>query len=231
MAPVPPNVAMIAKNLKSEYNSLAGTDEVRMMQGLQSIIALYFKKRNLRTALHEIATIMHRLFPFRELSIGIKSPSDGLYRYVELIGLAPSAREEHLKLSYTYNQMFDQEAYPFVAISKYTAFRYAERDRGGEIVEKEAFSRPSLLSMPRKSPDEMLEGDYFDVYIFNHRDELIGWIEVAQPKDGIIPSMRTIRWLEMFATIMAPYLDEELERMKLAEFGKTMAHPEHLNER
>ncbi|MEM2839424.1 MAG: hypothetical protein QXE18_04980 [Thermoplasmata archaeon] len=223
MTSVPPTVTVIAKNLKSEYNSLAGTDEIRMMQGLQSIIELHYRKLNLKSMLHEVALIMHRLFPFRELSIGIKSPTDGLYRYVELIGFAPAAKSEHLKLSYTYEQMYDQKEYPYITISKYSLFRYAEREPGEEISEKESFSRPSLLSATRKSEDEMLEADYFDIFIFGEKDDLIGWIEVAQPKEGLIPPMRTIRWLELFAIAIAPYLEQELQKMKISEFGKTLS--------
>lgn len=215
---IPPIVATIAADLKKEYNSLTGTDEIRMMQGLQSLIDLNSNKHSLKSMLHEAAMILHRLFPFRELSIGIKSPSDGLYRYVELIGFAPAAKNEHLKLNYTYDQMVDQEAYPYITISKYTAFRYAEHP-SVEVLERDAFSRPSLLSAQRKSKDEMLEADYFDIYMFDHKDTLIGWIEVAQPKDGIIPSMRTIRWLEMFAIVLSPHLEEQLG-MRSVEFAK-----------
>ena len=167
--------------------------------------------------------IIHRTLPFREVSIGIKSPSDGLYRYIEALGIAPLAKNEHMKLKYTYEQMYDQQSYPYMRISKYTDFRYSDPEAGEKVVEKEAFSRPSLLSERRTSIHQMLEADYFDTYIFNQRGDLIGWIEVAQPKDGLIPPMRTIRWLEIFAIAIAPYLEQELEKMKISEFGKTLA--------
>jgi hypothetical protein len=46
----------------------------------------------------------------------------------------------------------------------------------------------------------MIEGDYIDFYMLDPEKEIIGWIEVSNPRDGKLPNSKTIRWLEIIAS-------------------------------
>jgi hypothetical protein len=64
------------------------------------------------------------------------------------------------------------------------------------------FNRPSELSKERISIDEMMEGDYLDVYVYGADDEMLGWIEVSYPSDGKFPSREIVRGLELLASVI-----------------------------
>ncbi|MDH4122755.1 MAG: hypothetical protein OEV21_01515 [Thermoplasmata archaeon] len=207
----------LEKILKKNYSEFSLTENHKIIQGLERFLRVERQKSNLAFVLHEAALMINRVFPFKEVSIGMRGPIDGLYRYIEVLGLSPTAKSEHMKLRYTQTEMFDFEKYPAFKISRFTDFRYSDDQPTGSQIERKAFSRPSLLSLQRNSLEEMLEGDYIDIYIFDLKDQIIGWIEVAQPRDGKIPSMSTIRWLEFLALLISPIIERHVNEIKTAE--------------
>ena len=201
-------------SFKKEYAELANSEEQKMMQVFQRFFKDERRVHDLKAILYEAAMTIHRLFPFRETSIGIRYPSDGKYRYLVALGFSPAAREAHMKLEYTHEEMFDRLKYPWIKVSDYIDFRYAEGEQFKQIGEEKSFTRPSMLSLKRDSPRQMLEGDYFDIYFTDEKGNVIGWIEVAAPKEGTIPPLRMIRWLELFALMLSPIIENELRNWK-----------------
>jgi hypothetical protein len=82
-------------------------------------------------------------------------------------------------------------------------------------VEQKAFNRPALLNKPRMALDEFLEGDYIDIYMYGDGDELIGWVELAGPKNGKIPDGERLMWLELAVAIISRIVWERMYRREL----------------
>ena len=81
--------------------------------------------------------------------------------------------------------------------------------------EQKTFNRPGLLNKPRQMLDEFVEGDYIDTFMYGPGDELIGWIELASPKDGKIPDGNKLLRLELLASIISRIVWEKMYRRKL----------------
>lgn len=148
---------------------------------------------------------IYRTFPFKEITIGLKSPNDGRYRYEEIIGHSRVAAEALKKLSYSYDEFFSQKDYPSFWVSEYTEMALVEQRPYLEI-EKDTYNRPTLLNDVRKSVDDFVEGDYMDVYMYGLKGEMMGWIELGLTKDGKMPSGLIIKQLELLAFVLACFV-------------------------
>jgi len=192
----------IEMRVKKEYAQTQLNEDNKIIDGIQKFILMAQQHQSLRPVLKDAAITIFRLFPFKEITIGLKSPKDGLYRYEEILGHSKSAEQAHRSLAYTYEEFFDSKDYPAIRLSKYTEFALLEEQPFLEN-EKDTYNRPIMLTGVRKTVYNFVEGDYFDIYMYSPSDEMIGWIELGATKDGNIPSMITIKWLEFFASILS----------------------------
>lgn len=66
--------------------------------------------------------------------------------------------------------------------------------------------RPSIvlaiLKKKRGNMDEFIEVDYFDIYIYGRDSRFIGWIELANARDGKLPARQTLKWIELIASVL-----------------------------
>jgi len=211
MADKPQIVRELERRLKAEYSAKDESDEDRMITGMLKFNEILKKKENLKAILTECGMTIYRLFPFREIGIGLWNPVERAYRYEFLVGHSPAAQEAHRNIKLTFGDMMDGKDVCYIQISKYTQFNFTEGLKDDPKAGDEAlFNRPSLLTDIRKSMDVMLEGDYFDIYMFSQKDEMMGWMEVCNTKDDKFPTMKSIRWLELFACMLAPIIEREL---------------------
>ncbi len=151
--------------------------------------------------LHDAAnTICTKLF-IKDVTIGLKDPSDGLFKYQVMAGLEDSEWEAHKKLSYSLDQFDNHALYKFMKISKYTRLYLAEDNPYGTN-EEETYSKPLMLMSARKSLEDTIEGDYLDVLIYGKGDDLLGWIEISGMKSGHFPEVETLKCLELLASVM-----------------------------
>lgn len=196
--------AEIERVLRRQYNQVPADENERILDGIQKFIDLTHQDRiTLHDVIHEAAMAIHRLFPFKEVTIGLRSRVDGKYRYEEVIGHSRVSAEALKKLSYTYDDFFGpRDDYPAIRLSRYTALALVEEQPFRES-EKDTYSRPTLLSEVRKSVDDTVEGDYWDIHMYGLKDDLIGWIELGTTKDGKMPSASIIKQLELFAFILS----------------------------
>ena len=149
---------------------------------------------------HVADSISARLY-IKEVTIGVKSPEDGLYRYVAQSGLKDEAWEEHKKLAYVYEQFVDTQQYKYKQISKYTKL-YLIEDNPYAAGEERTYDQSLRLQSSRKALDDSLEGDYLDISVLGKNDELLGWIEISGLKTGKLPDTQTIKCLEMIACVV-----------------------------
>jgi hypothetical protein len=189
--------------MKQQYIQIPADEDGKIIDGIQKfMIAAQQQPATFRRIIHEAALMIYRVFPFKEITIGLKSPVDGRYRYEEIVGHSKTAEQALKQLAYTYEEFFSAKDYPAIRLSKFTELALVEEQPFLEH-EKETYNRPILLSGVRNSTNDFVEGDYLDVYMYDSNDVMIGWIELSLTKDGKLPSMRIIKWLELFASVLS----------------------------
>jgi len=198
----PPIGKEIGALLKKRYSEATSSEEQKILDGLQNFISHIKLRRTSRNVLQEAAKTIHRVFPFQEIALGIRSPDDGLYRYDTFIGYSREAEGEFKKQAYDLKTFFDPGEFPSIRISKMIDLTIAENEPRMEK-EQACWNRPTLLKVPRKSPDDFTEGDYMDVLVYSEDNELIAWIELSAPRDGKMPSSSTLKGLELFAAVLS----------------------------
>lgn len=196
-------VIALESRLKSEYSSLPRNEEERMMDAIENFIdRVKVPGQTLTGILNEAARTVHRAFGFKEIAIGLKDKKDSIYKYVTLFGFNSSAENFRKNLTYTHADMYDETDYPGTWVSKWTQIMMAE-DISYRPEEVGTFNRPGILSQKRVKADDFIEGDYIDVYMYGHIGDLIGWIEISGPRAGKLPARETIKWLELFGSLLA----------------------------
>ena len=150
--------------------------------------------------LHDVARTVHKLFDFKEVCVGIQDSSDQMFRYKVCLGFRGGAQDVRKKISYSSQEMTDENLYPSTQVGKRTRF-YLSENQPFKDSERESFNQPSNLGKERGSENLMVEGDYIDIFMLDHEKDIIGWLEVSNPKDGKWPDKKTIRWLELIASI------------------------------
>ena len=196
----------IESYMKQQYMLVPIDEDGKILDAIQKFMVVTQQQPiTTRRIIHEAALTTLRVFPFKEITIGLKSPVDGLYRYEEIVGHSKTAEQALKKLAYTYEEFFSQKDYPAIRLSKFTELALAEEQPFLEH-EKDTYNRPILLSETRNSIEKFVEGDYLDVYMYDSNEDMIGWIELGLTKDGRMPSIRIIKWLEFFASIISVIL-------------------------
>jgi hypothetical protein len=152
--------------------------------------------------LHDAANTICTRLCVKEVTIGLKDPKDGLFRYQVMAGLEESEWEAHKKLAYTRDQFDDPVLYKYMEISKYTRLFLAEDNPYGNG-EEETYSKPLMLLSERKSLEDTIEGDYLDIYIYGKGDELKGWLEISGMNNGKFPDIQTIKVVELLASVIS----------------------------
>jgi len=192
----------MAEYIRKRYSGLPQSDEEKYLDAALRLVFSIDEETNMSAMLNDAARAIHRVFAFNEVTIGLRSPEDGKFRYDAIIGHTKEAEKALRSFAYTKEQMCDCKEYPGVPISKYTEFNIREFETYKIGVEEKAFNRPLALRDARPSPESMMEGDYIDIYIYAGKDDMIGWIELSNPRDERFPSRQAIRWLELYAAIL-----------------------------
>ncbi|MCX6657772.1 MAG: hypothetical protein NTY62_03680 [Euryarchaeota archaeon] len=151
--------------------------------------------------LQEAADTINAKLAIKETTIGLRSPSDGMYRYEVMSGLTDSEWDAHKHLSYNDEDFHSQDVYKSMQISRYTRLLLAE-DNPYANGEETTYERDLMLQSKRKSLDDTIEGDYLDVCIFGKGDDLLGWIEISGMKNGRFPDTEAIKCLELLASVI-----------------------------
>lgn len=216
MAEKPNTLRELERKLKSEYQAADRSDEDKFLNGFLKLNESLKKKTNIKAMLSECGMAIYRLFSYKEIGIGLWNPAERAYRYEFLLGHSPAAQEAHKNIKLTWDDMMGGKDLCYIQISKYTQFNYTEGLKEDPKAKDDAlFNRPSMLSEERKSLDIMMEGDYFDIYMFNEHDDMMGWLEVCNTKENKFPTMKDIKWLELLACTLAPMLERELGNVNI----------------
>jgi hypothetical protein len=195
--------------IRGRYSPIPRDENEKVMDGTQKLMLIARDPTlPLKIFLDEAGRLIHRLFDFREIAIGMKSKSDNLFRYEVLIGFSGEAERARKKLTYTDDDMLDSKKYPNgIVITKKTEFMLVELHpyKPGE---EDTYNRPNLLAKQRSSIEDFIEGDYIIIYFFGRKGEVMGWVELSGTRSGKMPSRSTIRWLELISSIIASVICE-----------------------
>jgi len=192
----------VARKIKQEY--AYGRKEAGM-RGLDSIHGLIKQLMeddpDLNEVLRTTAKTIYSQFNIKEVSIGLRC-QDGLYRYSAMYGLRDDTWAAHQKLSYNSEQLMDPSTYKWTDISHHTKLFLAE-DNPYTANEARTVSEHLMQRSKRKTADDSIEGDYFDIFVYGPKDEILGWIELSGTWEGKFPDARTIRSLEIVSSVLA----------------------------
>lgn len=189
--------------VRQQLSQHVQNEDSKVLAGIQRfLIVVQIPPVTIDRVLHEAAVAINQIFYFKEVAIGLRSETDGRYRYEKCLGFSKKVEEALRKLSYSLDEFFSQRDYPAIRLSKFTEICIVEEQPFIES-EKDTYNRPHLLGETRNSPDDFVEGDYLDISLHNDDDEMIAWIELSMPMNRKMPSIQTIQRLELFASILS----------------------------
>ena len=193
--------------IENLYSPIPKDEFEKIIDNILTLIEMgHDRKQSLNSILNFAAKTIFKLFDFHEIGIGLKNRSDGTYRYEVVFGFRKEIEENFRRLKYSYEDMISNERFPFIKTGRLSELDPVE---GLPEWEAELFNRPYQLEVQRKTPDEFHEGDYFDIWMFAHNKELIGWFELASPVNDKLPSRSNVRWIELIAAICSSIVTQK----------------------
>ena len=206
----PSALSAIEELLRDNYSPISRDADENAFSAVESLIA-YIKDRRkpIRSVLSETIRTIHRSFDFQYIAIALRN-IDGNYRYKASSGLSTESEKVLFSLSYSQADLLDESKYPYTSISDITKFFMSE-DEPYTLSEIATFPRPNILARTRESPDDMIAKDFINIFFKNRSKEIIGYIEVSDPRSGKMPKRGTIVWLELIATLLGACLCDRLE--------------------
>lgn len=208
--------------LRTRYSPVPKDEQERIIEGIQSFLLITRDKNaGLKTILDHAARAIYRLFEFKEIAIGLKSPDDGLYRYEVTLGFRHEAELAYSRLVYTHDDMISGEKYPFVNLSKVTEYCTSEGMKSDKKEDFLSYNRPKVMSLQRDSMEQFVEGDYIEIDIYGYDKELIAWIELANTKDAKLPDRTNLKWIEMIGSIIGMIVQREISEKKAMKRKRT----------
>lgn len=211
----------VARKLKMDYSRAAKDEADRYLECVQQLSGQMMKpKHDSRELAAYAAKLIFRQFHIKEVSIGLRSASDGRFRYVAMQGMRANIWAQHTGLSYTHDCFFSNSKYKGTLVSKLTKLLLAE-DEPYDEVDKKTYNEHLMRSSKRRTTDDSIEGDYLDTLIYGIDGGLIGWIEISGTWDDKLPSARAIRAIEIIANLMGIALsrDPAIAGMKQPDSG------------
>ena len=196
----------IAQKMKLDYLHGAKDKNERALEGILSLLSHFQKQQmDLNALLFDAANIIQKQLGIANVGIGLKSASDGLFRYQVLVGFRQGTEAAEKKLAYTEKQFSDDTEYKGTMIGKISKLYLAEDlpYKNDEIL---SYDRAALLGMRRLSPSDSLEADYIDTWIQGVNGRLLGWIEISGTRTGKLPDTLTIKLIEVIASIIGAAL-------------------------
>jgi hypothetical protein len=204
-----PKVAALENRIRETYSLDAKDEQENAIEAINNLIVFCMNPRTrLNAMLLETAKLIHRFFEFKCMAIAMKDPEDGLFKYVFTMGYSPSVSAAYKEIKYTAMDVFDDKSYPSIKISKIARFYMAE-DKPYREGEEKCYNRPSLLTqLKRQNPDDLLEADYMNFFMYGSMGEPIGWLECSDTRSGKLPKRETVRWIEMISAIISSIIVE-----------------------
>lgn len=202
------NPDLIKKRMRLAYQYACSNPANERMDCVHNLITkLADFDIDMHKYLQEAADTICEKLGIQEITIGLRSHSDGLYRYEVMAGLSEAEWDAHKSLSYKLEDFFNSPVYKHMQISRFTRLLLAE-DYPYANGEEATFEKDLMLQSKRKSLDDAIEGDYLDILIYGEGDDLLGWIEISGMKTGLFPDVESIKCLELLASVIGVALTQ-----------------------
>ncbi len=191
-----------------------------LLEPLLAVTRDILQAQDLASALASIATSVSSLFGFRYLSIvTADEPGGDLYRRV-LIGFDDALIRERL------NERIPREDIKIILLPEFEILRncfYCPAER--EFFWKQTiyigdFNDPPA---PRSAPDAWHDRDSLTFVLPDRDGEMMGYLSVDGPHDGLVPTLDTLRQMQLFVNLVGLALGNarahrsEIERRELLE--------------
>ena len=174
-------------------------------RSLDEILALLELLRREQISVYQMldrsSAIMRSLFRFRWVAIGLRNPSDGMYRYEVMSGFREDAASARRRQAFKPEDFTSNKVYKGWDISPLSKMYFGE-DKPYTDGSEVTFNRPILMTSIRRAQDDSLEADYLTVRIPGNKDEMLGWIETSGTITGKLPDIETIKWIELIAQVL-----------------------------
>lgn len=191
------------RDMRKQYTEASDDECLKIVVEMQRFLNTMVSRGAARQEiLKEAARFIFHTFGFKEVAICICGEKDKKFRYEGFLGLTRDVEQSYKQLAYDYNIVFDDDKYPGIKVSKFTELMPAEMEPY-EDGEESTYNRPTMITAERRSASNMVDGDYYAIYLTSKGNEIIGWLELSAHKDGKFPSMKNIKGLELFATVLA----------------------------
>lgn len=201
----------VKMKLKMDYARLQKDPGIRALDSILELTHHLKRPRvDVRGLIDDAIKLMYRQLHIKEITVGLKDPSDGLYRYVAQQGVRQEIWEGHKELAYSADAFTGRGKWKGTAISANSMLYLVEDDPYAEG-EKDTYQEHLSQVSRRRTLEDSIEGDYLDVHITGAGNEILGWFEVSSMWDGKLPSANTIRWMELIADIVSIALSRERE--------------------
>ena len=201
----------VARKLKLDYANAMKEETDRYLESIQQLCLEVMKQGQESKKMVEYVTkLVFRQFHIKEVAVGLRSASDGKYRYSAMQGMRVNIWAEHAQLSYDRESFYDDVKYKGTHVSKYTKLLLAE-DEPYDREEKGTYSEHLMKASKRRALDDSIEGDYLDTNIVGVNGALLGWIEISGTWDEKLPTARAIRALEIVASLLGIALSRDMD--------------------
>lgn len=191
----------VGRKLRLDYMYSSKDDYQKILDSTSGLLK-HFRKQStdLEKFFDEVITIIRRRLWIREVTIALFNPDKNVYQYRYMGGLRHDTWEAHKNLSYTKDELVNPKVYKPREISKNTVLFLAEDNPYGEG-EVNTYNRPAMLESRRRSTEDSIEGDYFDIWIRGNNDDILGWIEISGTIDYKFPTIESLKWIEILASL------------------------------
>ena len=190
----------IAKAISERYSNVTISEDDRISDAI--VVALEGKDSHHNrqgVMLENIVMIIHRFFNFKKIAIAIRT-GDG-YEYGKIVGFIKDGQA--LKISHQSLERIKaiqtETGYCSKANIRIIISNENEKNRRNDCAQDEHAN--GGLDFENMSDDDMIY-----VFILTGHKDIKGWIELASPRDGKLPSSHTLHWISLIGDMMVPFI-------------------------
>ncbi len=194
----------VIRKLKFDYLKAKNDSHFKSMEVMTLLLSrLQRSQFVVHDLIQEAANQIQRQFKFRFTLIGLRSLSDGMYRYEVMSGMRPDAWLNQKARIYKKTDFeLHTQNYSAGEISKCSRV-YLEEINPLSATDMTVLNRPALHGTRRKDEGDSLEADFIDTLILGPSDDLLGWIEYSGTITNEFPPAIAIKSIEVMAGIIS----------------------------
>ena len=193
----------VKRKLRFDYMKARNEVSFKSLEVFTTLLEHFEKPQiSLHDMIQEATQIIQKQFRLRWVMIGLKSRTDGKYRYEVHTGMRDDAWKRQSTKVYKYEDFNMTNNYIAGEISPLTRV-YLEEDNPLPKEDEIVVNRPALLRLRRRLAEDTLEADFIDTLIVGPNKDLLGWIEYPGTLTNKFPDPLMIRYIEVVSSIIA----------------------------